>query len=183
MARRFALAFERFDQAELRFCRYLNRSSGSASVRQLFRTVSRLGDGWVWYALLLALPLIYGHEGLIAAIHMALTGAFGVLVYKAIKGRAVRERPYITHSAIRCASEPLDRYSFPSGHTLHAVSFTLLLAGYFPEWTAALAMFTLLIALSRVVLGLHYPTDVAAGAVLGGVLGMSSLELGQRFLA
>jgi undecaprenyl-diphosphatase len=40
----------------------------------------------------------------------------------------------------------------------------------------------LLIALSRVVLGLHYPTDVAAGAVLGGALGMGSLLLGQQWL-
>jgi len=183
MARRLALAFERFDQAELRFCRYLNRSSGSAAVRQVFRAVSWLGDGWFWYALLLGLPMIYGHHGLVVAIQMALTGAVGVLVYKGIKTRAVRERPYITHSAIQAASVPLDRYSFPSGHTLHAISFTLLLAGYFPEWTAALATFALLVALSRVILGLHYPTDVAAGALLGGGLGMSSLELGQRFLA
>ena len=182
MARRLTLAFERFDQAELRFCRYLNRSSGSTAVRQVFRAVSWLGDGWVWYALTLALPLIYGHPGLIAAIHMVLTGAIGVLAYKVIKNRAVRERPYITHSAIQCASVPLDRYSFPSGHTLHAISFTLLLAGYFPEWTAALAGLALLIALSRVILGLHYPTDVAAGALLGGALGMSSLEVGQRFV-
>ena len=57
MARRLALAFERFDRAELRFCRYLNRSSHSTAIRQLFRAVSWLGDGWVWYALLVALPL------------------------------------------------------------------------------------------------------------------------------
>src|ERR1044071_7576266 len=183
MARRLALAFERFDQVELRFCRYLNRSSGSTAVRQVFRAASWLGDGWTWYALALALPLIYGHEGLVAAFHMVLTGAVGVLVYKAIKNRAVRERPYITHSAIQCASVPLDRYSFPSGHTLHAISFTLLLASYFPEWTAALAGLALLIALSRVILGLHYSTDAAAGALLGGALGMISLELGQRFFA
>ena len=89
----------------------------------------------------------------------------------------MRERPYITHSAIECASAPLDRYSFPSGHTLHAVCFTLILTSYFPEWTAALVALALLIALSRVILGLHYPTDVAAGAVLGGSLGFGSVLL------
>jgi undecaprenyl-diphosphatase len=177
MARRLALAFERFDRAELRFCRYLNRSSDSRTIRQLFRVVSWLGDGWVWYALLAALPLIYGAEGGLAAIHMGLTAAVGVLAYKLVKTRAVRERPYITHSAIHCVSVPLDRYSFPSGHTLHAVSFTLLLASYFPEAAGAFAAFAFLIALSRVVLGLHYPTDVAAGAVLGGGLAMASLTL------
>jgi undecaprenyl-diphosphatase len=181
MDRRVALAFARFDAAELRFCRYLNRSSRWSAVRQVFRAVSWLGDGWVWYALMLALPLIYGAQGLQAALHMAATAGVGLTLYKLIKSRAVRERPYITHSAIDCASAPLDRYSFPSGHTLHAVCFTMLLTSYFPEWTGALVALALLIALSRVVLGLHYPTDVAAGALLGGSLAFGSSLLGSQW--
>lgn len=183
MAGRMALAFERFDRAELRVCRYLNRSSSSAGIRQLFRAVSWLGNGWIWYALILCLPGLYGRQGLIAAGHMVVTGILALVVYKLIKGRAVRERPYITHSAIQCASAPLDRYSFPSGHTLHAVAFTLLAAGYFPEWAGVLSLLATLIALSRVILGLHYPTDVAAGAVLGGTLGFVSLEVGRLLAA
>ena len=55
MERRLALAFERFDRAELKFCRALNRSTRSPAVRNLFKTVSWLGDGWFWYGLLGAL--------------------------------------------------------------------------------------------------------------------------------
>jgi undecaprenyl-diphosphatase len=181
MALRLDLAFARFDAAELRFCRYLNRSSRSSLVRESFRAVSWLGDGWLWYALLLVLPLLYGGDGVRASLHMTATAAVGLMLYKLIKGRAVRERPYITHSAIECASAPLDRYSFPSGHTLHAVCFTVLLTSYFPEWTGPLVAVALLIALSRVILGLHYPTDVAAGAALGGALAFSSLLLAKQW--
>ena len=182
MDRRVALAFARFDAAELKLCRYLNRSSRSSSVRQFFRVVSWLGDGWIWYALIAALPLVYGFVGIEASLHLAATGALSAVLYKLIKEHAVRERPYITHSAIECASAPLDRYSFPSGHTLHAVCFTLMLCTYFPEWTAAFVTFAALIALSRVVLGLHYPTDVAAGGALGGLLGFGSTMLGPQWL-
>jgi undecaprenyl-diphosphatase len=181
MDRRVAMTFARFDAAELKVCRYLNRSSRSSAVRQLFRTASWLGDGWVWYATMVALPVVYGLDGLQAALHLAATGALGVLLYKLIKNQAVRERPFITHSAIECASAPLDRYSFPSGHTLHAVCFTVLLTTYLPEWTGPLAALAALIALSRVILGLHYPTDVAAGAALGGLLGFGSVLLGPQW--
>ena len=181
MARRVAVAFQRFDAAEVNVCRYLNRSSRSSLVRQLFRAVSWLGDGWVWYALILALPLVLGLDGLQASAHVAATGALGVLLYKLIKHRAVRERPYITHSVIECVSAPLDRYSFPSGHTLHAVSFTgVAMAGY-PVLAWVLVPFTLSVALSRVVLGVHYPSDVVAAAGIGG--GLAAATLGLSALA
>jgi len=175
MDSRVSLAFRRFDQAELRFCRYLNRSSGYIAVRAFFAGISWLGDGKFWYALMLALPFIHGRWQ--ASIQMVLTGALSVLIYKLIKERAVRERPFITHSAISCAAAPLDRYSFPSGHTMHAVCFTWLACGYYPEWAPLLVGFTLLVALSRVILGLHYPTDVAAGALLCGGLAFASLSM------
>jgi undecaprenyl-diphosphatase len=175
MGTKLATAFQHFDRAELRFCRFLNRSSGPPTPRAFFTVVSRLGDGWIWCALILAQVAMPG--GAAAALHLAATGAAGLLVYKIIKRHAVRERPFITHAAISCAAAPLDRYSFPSGHTLHAVSFAILGAHYLPDLAAPLAGFAVLVALSRVVLGLHYPTDVAAGALLGGGLAAASLRL------
>ncbi len=175
MGSKFTTAFAHFDQAELRFCRFLNRSSGLPTPRAFFHVVSRLGDGWIWYALIAWLAVQPG--GGAAALQLALTGGVGLAAYKFIKRHAVRERPFITHPAISCAVAPLDRYSFPSGHTLHAVCFALLGAHYLPVLALPLAGFACLVALSRVVLGLHYPTDVAAGALLGGGLAFASLRV------
>ena len=71
---------------------------------------------------------------------------------------------------INRAAAPLDRYSFPSGHTLHAVSFTWQACAHFPELAWVLLPLAALIAGSRVVLGLHYPSDVLAGAAVGAAL-------------
>jgi undecaprenyl-diphosphatase len=89
----------------------------------------------------------------------------------------VRERPYISLAGIVPGTRALDRYSFPSGHTLHAVSFTTLAVGSFPELAWLLVPFAALIAASRVVLGLHYPSDVAAGALIGATLAVLSMVL------
>jgi undecaprenyl-diphosphatase len=167
----------RFDAAEYGLCRRLNRGASFAAPRRVFQIASRLGDGLAWYALILVLPLIYGRPAVKPAIVMALTGALGVLVYALLKRMFVRERPFITHAAIDRGAAPLDRYSFPSGHTLHAVSFTWQACAHFPEAAWVLVPLAALIAGSRVVLGLHYPSDVVAGAAIGAALAVLGTSL------
>jgi undecaprenyl-diphosphatase len=161
----------RFDDAEYRLCRRLNRGVEHTWVRVLLKTASRLGDGVIWYALMIALPFLYGTHGLRVSLLMLATGAAGLAVYKLLKRIFVRERPFIRHAGISLAQAPLDRYSFPSGHTLHAVSFTWQACAAFPELGVVLPPLALAIAASRVVLGLHYPTDVLVGALLGALGG------------
>ena len=161
----------RFDHAEYRLCRRLNRGVQHTWVRVFFKIASRLGDGVIWYALMLALPLLYGAEGLRVAAIMLATGAVGLALYKFLKRTFVRERPFIRHAGISLAGAPLDRYSFPSGHTLHAVAFTWMAVAAFPALGIVLLPLALAIAASRVVLGLLYPTDVLVGALLGAITG------------
>jgi undecaprenyl-diphosphatase len=161
----------RFDHAEYRLCRSLNRGVAFPVVRYFFKTASRLGDGVVWYVLMVALPLIYGARGLQVGLVMLATGAAGLVVYKLLKRIFVRERPFIRHAGISLAQAPLDRYSFPSGHTLHAASFSWQLCAAFPELAPIVMPLALAIAASRVVLGLHYPTDVLVGALIGAGFG------------
>ena len=160
----------RIDAAEYGLCRRLNRGASFAIPRRVFRIASRLGDGIVWYLLIVLLPVLYGAPALKPAIVMAFTGALGVALYTLLKRVFVRERPFITHAAIDLRGAALDRYSFPSGHTLHAVSFAWQATVHFPELGWVLVPLAALIAASRVVLGLHYPSDVLAGAAIGAAL-------------
>ena len=163
--------FLRADDLERRVCVAVNRTVRWAGMRRLFATVSRLGDGVLWYVLMVAMPLARGRAGLIATGEMAAAGALGLLLYKLLKTKLVRERPYVLHAGIDCVVAPLDRYSFPSGHTLHAVLFTTIAIAWVPVLGLILIPLAILIALSRVVLGLHYPSDVLVGALIGGAIG------------
>ncbi len=167
----------RADAAEYALCRRLNRGAAFAVPRRIFQIASRLGDGILWYAVIAVLPLLYGRAALRPAVVMALTGLAGLLLYKLLKRTLVRERPFMTHASIDRAMAPLDRYSFPSGHTLHAVCFTVQVTAHYPALGWVLIPLTLLIAGSRTVLGLHYPTDVLAGALLGLALGLLGVSL------
>jgi len=142
----------------------------------LMRLASRLGDGLFWYALMLALITGHGLAALPVVLHMIVAGLLGTLTYKWLKSATERPRPYQVCPTICCLTAPLDRFSFPSGHTLHAVVFSVVATAHYPALGWLVWPFTLLVALSRLVLGLHYVSDVLAGALLGSaVAGVTSM--------
>lgn len=167
--------FNAVDQREFALCQSINGTLRFRPVQSYFQVVSRLGDGWLWYLVILAMPLLRPRDGLAIALLMVATGLSCTVTYKLLKRWLIRERPFISFPSINCGTPPLDRYSFPSGHTLHAVCFNTVLAMTTPELAWLLLPFTLSVAASRVVLGLHYPSDVAAGALIGGLLGLLSV--------
>jgi undecaprenyl-diphosphatase len=160
-----------------RLCLSINRAAAVAWVRHFFRAVSRLGNGVFWYARMAWLLARHGAAALRPVAHMAVAGLICTVSYKWLKSRTSRPRPYRVNAAIRRSGEPLDEFSFPSGHTLHAVAFALVGLAYFPYLAPLVVPFTVLVALSRVVLGLHYPSDVLAGILIGTVVAGASLLL------
>lgn len=148
---------------------WLHGGAKLPSVVSLLVLVSWLGDGVLWYAVMGALPFVGGPEGKKVALYMLALGAVNLVFYKALKQRIARPRPYVNCPGIRACAKSLDEFSFPSGHTMHAVAFSMLLSHFYPAFGPWVWSFTTLVALSRVVLGLHYPSDVAAGAVIAVV--------------
>ena len=177
MSHKMRFYLNRFNQFDSTLCIHVNRSSQYRWVRYLFRLVSRLGDGVFWYSLMLGILLTQGSAGLQPVLHMLLVGLVCMSLYKWLKGKTLRPRPYEVHQDIWLTGRPLDRFSFPSGHTLHAVAFSLVLLSYYPQLYWLAVPFTVLVALSRVVLGLHYPSDVLAGAAIGSLIALLSLSL------
>jgi undecaprenyl-diphosphatase len=167
-------ALEKITALDLALCLRANRACVYGPMRMLFAGVSWLGDGKFWYGLMLALPLLHGRAGFAVSLQMALAGAAGLGLYRYIKRRTHRPRPFMAHTAVVRGAAALDEFSFPSGHTLHAVLFTLIVCAAFPYTAWVLAPFTALVAASRIVLGLHYPTDVLLGAALGAGLAFAS---------
>lgn len=165
----------RMTDREHAWCLAANRWGTRALVRAYFRAVSRLGDGAFWYALMAALVVFDGWRGLAVSAQLAGTGLVALLMYRKLKRWTRRPRPFAADGRIRAWVAPLDEFSFPSGHTLHAVAFTVVALAHYPVLAPLLLPFAASVAASRVVLGLHYPSDVLAATAIGLALGTLSL--------
>ena len=158
-------------------CISVSYSSQYRLIRAWFRIISRLGDGVFWYTLMAAILITQQADGIKPVLHMLAAGLTGTLIYKWLKHKTHRPRPYQVHQDVFVAGKPLDRFSFPSGHTLHAVAFGLVTLFYFPLLAVILMPFIVMVAMSRVILGLHYPSDVLAGAAIGCAIAQLSFVL------
>jgi undecaprenyl-diphosphatase len=158
-------------------CVSVSHTSQYRLIRNGFRMASRLGDGVFWYTLMAAILIIQQQSGLQPVLHMAIVGLTGTLLYKWLKHKTHRPRPAQVHQDVWVTGKQLDYFSFPSGHTLHAVVFSVIALSYYPQLAFILMPFSIMVAVSRVVLGLHYPSDVLAGGTIGYLLAQLSIQL------
>ena len=155
---------------------WMRGAATRAWIFSILKAASLLGDGWVWFGALLLVALVGGNAGSAAAVRLFAVGATDLVLYRIIKRWIARPRPPMSSNPIERV-RPLDVFSFPSGHVMHAVACSIVLTAYFPAAAFVVWPLTILVALSRVILGLHYPSDVIAGAALGATVALLSFNL------
>jgi undecaprenyl-diphosphatase len=158
-----------------RVMRQMNRWRAPRWFRIWMILSTRLGDGWLWYGLGIMLLACGGPQRFAAVGAAGFAAVCGVLVFKMLKNLSHRLRPCQFEPHCWSKVLPPDQFSFPSGHTMTAFSIALVLSYFYPVLEGTLFFLALSIAFSRIVLGMHFLSDVLAGMVLGVALGCASI--------
>jgi undecaprenyl-diphosphatase len=163
------------ERRDHRVMRRVNRWRAPRWIRYWMIAATRMGDGWLWYSLA-GLLLAFGGMQRFAAVGAAGSSALvGVGVFKLLKKISHRPRPCQIEPHCWSKVNPPDKFSFPSGHTMTAFSIALVLSYFYHGVEVPLYLVAASIAISRVVLGMHFVSDVLAGAILGVGLGCGAL--------
>jgi undecaprenyl-diphosphatase len=138
------------------------------------RYLSKTGDGYLY---LVIMGLLYWRDGFDSALLQTILLAFLIErpIYFVLKNGLRRNRPQAALQGFRSIITPSDKFSFPSGHTSAAFMMATLLGYYLPTLIPVLYGWAALVGFSRVVLGVHFPTDTLVGAVLGVSAALFSL--------
>ncbi len=161
------------DARAFRWCNTRKRRDQLAAIALW---VSRTGDGPLYAIIGLSLALLGGEIGRLFFACGVLAYAFDVPLYLWMKNKIKRERPFkklATHHYI----VPSDEFSFPSGHTAAACVWAVLVTTFYPPLAPLMWAWAVAVGSSRVFLGVHYPGDIVAGAVLGSGCALLALSI------
>lgn len=137
----------------------------NSTLNSFMLAMTQLGEAWLP---LLGVVLFYSKEGMPVEILQKILWAYAISggICQIIKHLVDRPRPSTLPGAITVGPAPTSQ-SFPSGHTTSAFAFATMIALFFPSWTIVCLILGILAGISRIYLGVHYPLDVAVGALIG----------------
>ncbi|WP_010632577.1 phosphatase PAP2 family protein [Sporolactobacillus vineae] len=137
-----------------------------------FRWITNVG-GAIAEILAVLILLLRAHGRLhLTAVICAVSLTISHLFVQVLKRLFPRQRPYLTLTGTNYPENPIADHSFPSGHSTAVFSVIIPLILYKPSLAIILLPIGLSVAISRIFLGLHYPSDVLAGICLGSLTGL-----------
>jgi undecaprenyl-diphosphatase len=158
-------------RSDYRVMRSANNWVAPRWVRAYVISATRGGDGWLWYAMGVAI-LLFGGEHRFEALGAAgIAATLSIVLFVWLKRLAGRPRPCHIEPHCWATLLPPDKFSFPSGHTMTAFAVTIPMALFYADLTAGLLFCAFSIAISRILLGMHFLSDVIAGALIGAAIG------------
>ncbi|GAB3291541.1 phosphatase PAP2 family protein [Pseudidiomarina andamanensis] len=167
----------KFSQFDQRSFRWLNHRLERCCRHQIVRWISRSGDGYVYALIALMMAIYLETESVIPITALLIGFAIEVPLFSILKRILKRQRPYQKNPQFRSVILAHDQFSFPSGHTTAAFLFAGIMSAFFPAWSWVLYVWAAAIGASRVLLGVHYPGDILAGATLGYVISRYAISL------
>lgn len=141
--------------------------NGRAYLDRFMKLMTRIGDGFLYPLIGAMILLLDWDKGLNIVLSGLLAFAIELPIYKIIKSKTTRLRPYEAIPWIINLVRAPDKYSFPSGHTAAAFIMAIIIGSTFPVLVLPMIILASLIGLSRIYLGVHYPTDVLVGMIVG----------------
>jgi len=160
------------NDAELAILDGIQRVMGNGFFDTFFSLITKLGDGGVFFIAIGLMLLIFNKTRKCGIMILAALILELVVVNLTMKPLFARVRPYDVNAAYQLLINAPHDYSFPSGHTASAFAFAAAIFAFNKKWGIAAGILALLIGFSRLYLYIHYPTDVAAGLVIGIALGL-----------
>lgn len=160
-----------------RLMRRVNRWRAPRWLRLWMIAATRGGDGWLWYAMGLMVAVFGGPERGQALAATAIAVSLGIALFLNLKRAFGRRRPCALEPHCWATLLPPDQFSFPSGHTITAFAVTVSLGVYYPVMLPGLFFCAVSVALSRILLGMHFLSDVIAGGLIGAMLGYGAAIL------
>ncbi|WP_368655201.1 phosphatase PAP2 family protein [Ornithinibacillus sp. 4-3] len=169
-------------EIDCRIFRSINKHHHHKILNKFFRTITHLG-GPVFTITFVCMLFFFTNGTLkMTALASAISLTISHLPVAVTKKLYPRQRPYLVLTQINVLANPLKDHSFPSGHTTAIFSIVTPFILSFPTWAALFIIIGLLVGISRIFLGLHYPSDVMVGIILGSGSGIISYAIVQSWL-